>query len=339
VSDTKIGVRARFPAGNRGQALCSCGKSGSDPDFFGRREVLKAAMAGFIGATCPGIASRAFAADIDVVKINERFALVVGAGGNVLVRHGDNGQVLVDTGSAEHAASLRDALASLAGAGRVELAFNTHWHPEQTGSNGALGQAGATLVAHAKTRQRLAIGYYVPHEDRFEPAVPADAVPTETFHDRGERLVDGERIEYGYLLEAHTDGDIYVYFRDSNVIAVGDALSPARDPEIDWFGGGWLGGRVDALALLLELVDDETIVVPSYGPVVRKADIAAEHGLMQTLFERTTTLLRQGYSADDMLAAGVLADLPRTFADPLKFLYDVHKSLWAHHNTISHDIV
>ncbi len=304
-----------------------------------RRDVLKAAMAGCVGTTLPGIASLSLAADVEIVEIGERFALITGAGGNVLVRHGDDGQVLVDTGSAKLAPALGDALASLPGAGRVGLVFNTHWHPHQTGSNGAFGRAGATLVAHAKTRHRLAVGYYVPHEDRYEPPMPADAVPTETFHDRGERLVDGERIEYGYLLEAHTDGDIYVYFRDSNVIAVGDALSPARDPEIDWFGGGWLGGRVDALALLLGLVDDETVIVPGYGPPARKADIEAEHRLMQTLFERTTELLRQGYSPDDMLEAGVLADLPRTFADPLKFLYDVHKSLWAHHNTISHDIV
>src|SRR5690606_30392827 len=101
----------------------------------------------------------------------------------------------------------------------------------------------------------------------------------------------------------------------------------------------WLGGRVDSLALLLELTNDDTRVVPSYGPVVGRAAVEAEHRTMETLFERTTVLLRQGYSADDMLAAGVLDDLPRGFADPSKFLHDVHKSLWAHHNTISHDIV
>ena len=152
-------------------------------------------------------------------------------------------------------------------------------------------------------------------------------------------VVDGERIEYGYLLEAHTDGDIYVYFRDANVIAVGDAIAPVRDPELDWFGGGWLGGRVDSLALLLALTDDDTVFVPSYGPAVDRAAVAAEHDMMETLFERTTVLLRQGYSADDRLDAGVLDGLSRRFSDPLKFLYDVHKSLWAHHNTISHDIV
>ena len=66
-----------------------------------------------------------------------------------------------------------------------------------------------------------------------------------------------ERIEYGYLIEAHTSGDIYVFFRDSNVLAVGDVASPARDPELDYFTGAWIGGRVDAMDRLLELSDDE----------------------------------------------------------------------------------
>src|SRR5690606_17990268 len=160
-------------------------------------------------------------------------------------------------GAAEHAESLRAALAALPGAGRVGTVFNTHWHLDQIGSNGAFGGAGAALVAHEKTRYRLAVGYYVPNEDRHEEPVPPEGLPTETFRERGETVIDGERIEYGYLLEAHTDGDIYVYFRDANVIAVGDAIAPVRDPEIDWFGGGGLGGRVDSLALLLELTDDD----------------------------------------------------------------------------------
>jgi len=304
-----------------------------------RRSVLKAAVGGLIGAALPAAVPAARAAEAGVVEVAERFALVTGAGGNVLVRHGAEGQVLVDTGAAELADALHEALSALPGAGRVVTVLNTHWHPDQVGSNAAFGRDGAAIVAHAKTRQRLAAGYYLPDEDRYQPPAPPAARPTRIFHDRGELSVDGERVEYGYLLEAHTDGDIYVHFRDANVIAVGDAVSPARDPAIDWFGGGWLGGRVDALARLLERIDDETLVVPSYGPVVRRADVAAEHRLMETLFERTTVMLRQGYSAEDMLAAGVLDDLPRRFADPLRFLYDVHKSLWAHHNTISHDIV
>src|SRR5690606_15320393 len=131
--------------------------------------------------------------------------------------HGAEGQVLVDSGSAELAEALHEALAALPGAGRVGTVFNTHWHLDQVGSNAVLAQRGAAIVAHAKTRQRLAAGYYLPDEDRYQPPMPAEAQPTRVFHDRGELLIDGERIEYGYLLEAHTDGDIYVHFRDANV--------------------------------------------------------------------------------------------------------------------------
>ena len=54
-----------------------------------------------------------------------------------------------------------------------------------------------------------------------------------------------EQIEYGYLLDAHTGGDAYVYFKDSNVLAVGDVASPVKDPELDWITGAWIGARVD----------------------------------------------------------------------------------------------
>jgi glyoxylase-like metal-dependent hydrolase (beta-lactamase superfamily II) len=54
--------------------------------------------------------------------------------------------------------------------------------------------------------------------------------------------IGGEQIDYGYLLVAHTAGDIYVYFKDSNVLAVGDVASPVNDPELDWITGAWIGG-------------------------------------------------------------------------------------------------
>jgi glyoxylase-like metal-dependent hydrolase (beta-lactamase superfamily II) len=210
---------------------------------------------------------------------------------------------------------------------------------DQVGSNAAFGEAGATIIAHEKTRAHLATDYYLPDEDRYQKALPKEGQPSQSFYTTGETLVDGERIEYGYLLEAHTDGDIYVFFRDANVIAVGDAVSPERDPELDWFGGGWLGGRVDALALLLEVTDERTQFVPSYGPVVGRAAVQTEHDMMLALFEHMVERVRKGESAEDILDAGVMNGLARSFEDPLKFLYAAHKGMWAHHNTLSPDIV
>jgi glyoxylase-like metal-dependent hydrolase (beta-lactamase superfamily II) len=305
-----------------------------------RRAVLKGTLSGLAGLALAPLARLGAAAETPpVARVADGFALLSGAGGNVLVRSAGAGQILVDTGSAANSAVLQAALGELPGAGRVATVFNTHWHAEQTGSNAALGRAGAAIVAHEKTRLRLATGWYVPAEDRYEPPLPAEAQPTETFYTSDAMEADGERIEYGYLLEAHTDGDIYVYFRNANVIAVGDVVAPVRDPELDWFGGGWLGGRVDSLALLLDLIDADTKVVPSYGPVIGRAEVQAEHDLMLKIFEIMVDLVRKGDSAEDILAAGAMEGLGRTFEDPLAFLYSAHKGLWAHHNTLSPDIV
>jgi glyoxylase-like metal-dependent hydrolase (beta-lactamase superfamily II) len=249
-----------------------------------------------------------------------------------------DGLVVVDSGAAAATADLQAALGALPNGSRIVKLFNTHWHHEQTGGNEALGR-GAAIVAHEKTRQRLSIGYYLPAEDRYEKPVAVGAQPTESFYTTGETKVANQRVEYGYLLEVHTDGDCYVYFRDANVLAVGDAVSPVRDPELDWFGGGWLGGRVDSLDLLLKLGNASTKYVPSYGPAVGRADVQKERDMSLRLFELFVDLVRKGMSAEEIYASGILKDTGRTWADPKRFVHDAFKGFWAHHNTLMPDIV
>jgi glyoxylase-like metal-dependent hydrolase (beta-lactamase superfamily II) len=274
-----------------------------------------------------------------VARVTDGLALVTGAGGNVLALSTDDGLVVVDSGNRDSTHALIAALRALPNGDRIHTLFNTHWHLDQVGGNQALGDMGTAIVAHEKTRLHLSTDYYVPHEDRYERARPPAAQPKESFYTTREKTLGGERIEYGHLLEAHTDGDIYVFVRGANVVAAGDAISPERDPELDWFGGGWLGGRVDSLQLLLGLGNEDTRFVPSYGPVVGRAEVMAEHDLMLTVFERMVELVRKGLSAEDCVAAGAVDGLSRTFADPLKFVDAVHRGLWAHHNTLSPDIV
>ena len=285
------------------------------------------------------VGRRGFAADgLELAYVAPGVTLLGGAGGNVLVLATRGGKVVVDSGAEDHAEAVAAAIDELPG-DSVTALFNTHWHLDQIGGNATLAAAGATIFAHEKTRIRLTTGYYLPDEERYRKPVPEAARPTETFYTAGATRIGERQVEYGYLIEAHTDGDIYVAFPDLNVIAVGDVVSPQIDPVFDWFGGGWLGGRVDALAKLLEMSDGGTRFVPSYGPVVGRAEVQAEHDLMLELFELMVEHVRLGDSAEDMLAAGVLAGLGRVFADPAKLLYDVHKGFWAHHNKLMHDIV
>jgi glyoxylase-like metal-dependent hydrolase (beta-lactamase superfamily II) len=305
-----------------------------------RRAFVQGALGGVVGLTLPPFARSAFSqANSAVVPVSDGFVMLTGAGGNVLVRTAATGQVLVDSGAAAFTDAVLADLRGLPGGGRATTLFNTHWHKEQVGGNLNLGRSGVTIVAHEKTRAHLATDYYLQKEDRYEKAMPAAAQPTVTFFTGDQTLPGNERIEYGHLLEAHTDGDIYVYFRDANVLAAGDAISPVKDPVLDWFGGGWLGGRADSQEKLLKITNEKTRIVPSYGPVVGRAELQAEADMTRTLWDRMLEFVKQGMSAQDALDAGLMKDINRTFHDPYKFAYDAHKGFWAHHNSLSPNVL
>ena len=297
-----------------------------------RRTVLHGVLGAAVAAAVrPAVAK--------VQPITNELFLLGGFGGNVVAAKTSDGAVAVDSGSDFPGNPFPGVVREVTGDERLHTLFNTHWHLEQIGGNERAAATGANIVAHEKTRLRLAVGYYVPEEDRYRRPVPVQAQPTESFYTTGSTTIGGLRIEYGYLLEAHTDGDAYVYFRDANVIAVGDAIAPHQDVELDWWGGGWLGGRVDSLKQLLDLTDARTKFVPSYGDVVGRAEVQAEHDTCKLLFDRFFERVRKGETPDDMLAAGIMEGTGRTWTNPKKFVYDTQKGFWGHNNTLSHDIV
>ncbi len=302
---------------------------------YHRRTILKSA---FAASAMLGLAPCVRAAAAGISQLQGSLSLINDTGPNVLAMTTGEGLILVDSGAQAGGEMLLQHVQALAPNGRVTL-FNTHWHDEQVGGNEALGNAGATIISHEKTRLHLATDYFLPNEERYQRALPAAAQPTKTTYTNDTLSVDGETIDYGYLQQAHTDGDIYVFFRNANVLAVGDVVSPARDPEHDWFGGGWIGGRVDAMDLILSLADAATKIVPAFGPVVTKADVQAERDMMAFLYDKLVEQIRMGFEAQDSLDSGVMNGLLRTFNDPYKFLYDAHKGLWAHHNKLGPNIV
>jgi glyoxylase-like metal-dependent hydrolase (beta-lactamase superfamily II) len=304
-----------------------------------RRVFLQATVTAIAAALIARAAYTQTSAGLVATPIADKLQLIVGAGANIVVSETSDGLVLVDSGASRHTDALMAALTELHGDATVHTLINSHWHPAQVGGNEAIGARGARIVAHEKTRLHLNTDHYRPDEQRYQPALAEAAWPDESFYTSYTATIGGRQIEMGHLLEAHTDGDIFVRFGDANVIAVGDALAPEEDPKLDWFGGGWLGGRVDSLALLLKQSDAGTVFVPGTGPTVDRAYVQAEHDTMLTLFERFVELVREGMGPEDLLAAGVLDGIGRTFDDPPAFVYAAHKGFWAHHNTLSPDIV
>jgi len=301
-----------------------------------RRELLTGVIGGLFGSLV--VPRRSAARQAGVIALTDRLSLVTSGGTNVVALSTPHGLVIVDSGAPELVDPLMGSLGQLSG-GRVATVFNTHWHTQNTGANDTLHQAGVTIVAHENTRLWMATPTWIPAEDRYRPPRPKTAHPDKTFRVDGSMNAGGERIDYGYLIEAHTSGDIYIFFRDSNVLAVGDVASPARDPELDYFTGAWIGGRVDAMDRLVALCDDKTRIVPGFGPVMSRAELRVERDVMKTIYDRTVDRVRQGDYVEDMLKAGVMSGLARTWKDPQKFLYDVHKGLWAHHNKLNPNVV
>jgi glyoxylase-like metal-dependent hydrolase (beta-lactamase superfamily II) len=268
-------------------------------------------------------------------QASDKVSILNAGGSNLITLSTSTGVVLVDSGAPQ---SREQLIAGLKGA-RVQTLFNTHYHLDQTGNNETLATAGAKIIAHERTRQWMSTDYWVPAEDRYEKARSKAARPTEVFETAGSLPIDGEQVDYGYLPLAHTSGDIYVFFKTSNVLAVGDVASPQRDPALDYFTGAWIGGRVDAMDMILKVSNEDTRIVPSYGPVMTRAEFKSERDLMEEVRARLWKDVREGKGPKEMLEGGLLKGLPRTWKDPFKFLYDADKGLWAHHSKIEANVV
>lgn len=221
----------------------------------------------------------------------------------------------------------------------MQVVFNTHYHVDQTGNNDAVAAAGARILAHEHTRQWMSTDYWVPLENRYEKARARSAWPTDTFRTTGSLKAGTEQIEYGHLPLAHTDGDIYVFFREANVLAVGDVASPLRDPALDYFTGAWIGGRVDAMDTILQLSNDATRIVPAAGLPMTRAEFKDERDMMEEVRTRVWARTLKGDSPDEMLAGGLLSGLRRSWEDPHKFLYDAAQGMFAHHNKLDPSVV
>jgi cyclase len=289
-----------------------------------RRDVLKGAL----GVFATWASSR-------VLGAQQQIAVVDGGGSNVLAFSSGEGLVLVDGGAPK---SFEKVMASLGTNIKVTTLFNTHHHVDQTGNNERFSAA-TKIVAHKRTLEWMSADHWMQADDRFEKARPKAARPTETFLTTGSLKTGGEQIDYGHLPLAHTNGDIYVHFRNANVLAVGDVASPLRDPALDYVTGAWIGGRVDAMDVLLTLANERTRIVPAYGPVLSKAEFKAERDMMEEVRKRLFDQVREGDGPKDMLERGALKGLARTWNDPYKFLYDAAKGLWAHHDKLGPNVV
>jgi glyoxylase-like metal-dependent hydrolase (beta-lactamase superfamily II) len=300
-----------------------------------RRKLLTTTAQGLIGASFGAglgfAASRAAGQPAGSQALPEGFHLLHVGDTNVLAVADRTGLALVDGAPVGKANILADLVAGLPQTGKVHTLFNTHWHPDHTGSNESLGQAGAMIVAQENTKLWLTTDVTWPWNNETVEPLPQVALPNQTFFDQTELTVGGRRVRCGHLRDCpHTDGDMYVFFPDDNVLAVGDAVTGAGWPSIDWWTGGWIGGMVGGIDMLFYIANAQTRIVPARGPVLTQADLRRQYEMYSAIWERLVKTLYSGGGPKEALAAKPTQEFDAIMGPSDAFVERAFQSLWAY---------
>ena len=272
----------------------------------------------FVAATALAFPAAAQGPDFEKVqikteKVAEGIWVLAGAGGNIGVSVGADGVFLIDDEWAPMTPKVKAAVAALSDR-PLRFILNTHWHPDHTGGNKDLGEAGALIVAH---------------DMKFPPA-PARALPVVTFNDAVTLHLNGDDVEAFHVPPAHTDGDAIVHFRRAGVVHMGDLFFNGMYPFVDLSSGGSFEGFIAAADRALAL-GEGTRIIPGHGPVGTRADLRAYRDMLVTVRDRVKPLVQAGKTPAEVVAAHPLADLDAKwgngFMKPEKFVEIVAQSL------------
>lgn len=276
-------------------------------------------MAAAVSLPCPSILA-AQAVELESRRLSDSALFIKGPDSNVLAVQSSEGLILVDGGHAAWYDSLRRTLDEHFPGVPIRALINTHWHPEQTGANIPLGTEGVEIIAHENTMLWLGTEVWQRWSDKTFPPLPEAALPKTTFWNDGPMQIADRTVHFGHMWNAHTDGDIWVYFEDEDVLVTGGPVSNGRWPDIDWWTGGYIGGLLDGFVSLLTVPGDNTRIVPAFGEVMTLEELKAQNQMYITVFDRLHRMLIDSRSREEVLAAGITAEYDERMGDPTRFL-------------------
>jgi len=250
------------------------------------------------------VKARAGAADAKITtqKLRGNVSVLMGSGGNIAVLPGPEGKVLVDSGISTSQKHIQEALAAIS-ADPIEHLINTHWHYDHTDGNLWMHAAGATILAHEKTRQRMSTPQTIELFHATFPAEPAGALPALSFSDEHTLQINDTSLHLEHYDPAHTDTDISVHFTDADVLHTGDTWFNGVYPFIDYSTGGHIDGMIRATSRTLGTGTTSTIVIPGHGPVGNKRDVAASLEMLSAIRDKVSGVKKEGKTIDEVIAA------------------------------------
>ena len=275
---------------------------------------------------------------IHTLHVRDDIYMLVGAGGNITVQIGDDGVLIVDTQFAPLSGKIVAAIAELTPK-PIRYIVNTHHHGDHIGGNANLRLAGSTVIGG---NMPGAVPYaegggaqVVAHENVLlrlsatlgtEAEAPSSMWPTNSFFDAEKRMYyNGEGIRIIHQPAAHTDGDVVVYFRRSDVVAVGDVFSTTGWPVIDLEAGGSYAGTVAALNAIVDLIipvygqDGGTLVIPGHGRLSGLGDVLDYREMVIVIGNRLRSMIEAGMTLEQVKAAEPAKDYAPVYGTSSSF--------------------
>ena len=267
--------------------------------------------------------------EVKAEKLAPGVAVLFGAGGNIGLSYGVDGNVLID----DQYAPLTDRI--LAAVARIDpdpvrFVINTHWHIDHSGGNENLGKAGAVIIAHDNVRVRLAAGQAIPAINLTFPPAPKGALPVVTFADGVTLHLNGDTLRVVHVANAHTDGDSLVHWTTGDVLHMGDVfVHRVTLPFIDLSSGGSIVGLIAAVDRGLELAGANTKIIPGHGPVATRADLIAYRDMVVDVRGKVAAGIAAAQTLAQIQAAKPVAryGMADGFIKPDLFVEAVYNSL------------
>jgi len=226
---------------------------------------------------------------------------------NMAFSVGDDGIIMVDSNFEDLTEKIFTAIREVS-TQPIRFLIDTHSHGDHADGNVSFGMAGTIIVAHDTVRIRLA------HPPQGASA-PAIALPIVTFSDRVTFHFNGEEVEAFHIAAGHTDGDVLIHFKGSDVIHMGDAFV-SHYPLIDTGRGGNLLGLIETLDAAITRVGPDTKIIPGHGPIADRDDLIEFRDMVVGIHDRVSALVVEGRTLEQIIAARPTADYDQRWAGP-----------------------
>lgn len=239
--------------------------------------------------------------EVEAQQVADGIYMLTGRGGNIGLSVGEDATFIVDDQFAPLTERIVAAIAEISDR-PVDYVLNTHWHYDHTGGNENFGKRGALIMAHDNVHKRMEAGQTMVSGRVVEPAPPI-ALPVVTFNDALTLHTNGQTITGHHVHHAHTDGDTIVFFKEANVIHMGDTYFNGAYPFVDLGSGGNINGIIAAAVRAAELGDENTQIIPGHGPLSNKEELRTYHDMLVAIRDRVEEMMKQGLSLEAIQAA------------------------------------